>query len=374
MNPPIVKRLLICTGALLMTWAVSSSADAGQFYYSAGYGPTPYYAGYGATSYDTGYGPTPYYAAYGPRPYYVGYAPRYYGYRAYRGYPYRSYDRVGYAGYTPWSASYAAYHVSSDCGSGCSSGCNPCGDCGSCGVSYGGCGTSYGGCGTSCDPCGLSSCGGCGIACASGNCGTGDCATGDCGTGISSSPAPQSSPQEPPYSGSSSGPKTYEPDASGGETEGPFTRPKAPSDTGDGGSSDGGSGDGGSEILPGGSGPRGPLDQETNKPADETIHRRKDAAPADAEPTDEAASENPPVPPQPEATPDTESEPNSDDQPAADVQPLRIDSPIAAGITPARTRVRYSVRFHAPRIARVDVSPNTRWTPVDVDARLAVSQ
>ncbi len=349
MKPPIVKRLLISSCALLLTGAVSSSTDAGQFY-SAGYGPTPYYAGYGPTVYYAGYGATPSYAAYGARPYYVGYAPAYYGYR---GYPYGTCYRAGYSAYTPWSASYASYYVARSCGAACSSACLPCG-----------------GAGASCDPCGLSSCGGCGIACASGACGTGDCSTGDCGTGISSSSAPQSSPQEPPYSGSSSSPKTYQPNGSDGETDGGFAPPKAPSDTGD----------GGSEILPGGSGTSSPFEQETNKPVDETIHQRQDAGPADAEPagepTDGTFSEEPPVPPQPEAKspPSADDQPAIDPQPEADVQPLRIDSPIAAGIAPARTRVRYSVRFHAPRIARVDVSPNAQWTPVDVDTKLAVIQ
>ncbi len=357
MKPLIVKRLLMCACALLVTWAVSNSTDAGHFYHAASYGPAPYYTGYGPTPYYAGYGPTPYYAAYGASPYYAGYGPRYYGYRPFGGYSYRARYRAAYFGGTPWSASYASYHVASACGSGCNTGCNPCG-------------VSYGACGTSCDPCGLSSSGGC----ATGECGTGISSTGSGGTGNSSdSPGPQ---QSSPYIEPGSGPSTYEPDG----TEGNFQQP-SPSDPDQAGS--------GGVVLPEGAqggGGEFNVQREANKPADETIHQRKDAAPADAEPADEAAPDGPPVPPPADAAPEAGDQPNADDQPEADaqpgtdaqpeadVQPLGIDFPIAAGMTPARTRVRYSVRFHAPRIARVDISPNTRWTPVDVGAKLAVNK
>lgn len=278
-----------------------------------------------------------YYAGYAPASccgtYYTGYAPLYGGYYG-----------VAYRGYGAWGASYASYYAPSCCGSACGAGCYSCGGCSTCGVSYGACGTC-------CDTCGLSSCSGCGIACATG-----------CDTGAGAAPAATAPNQaySPPAAGGDE--KTFAPDAPD-ETKYSQPKPTNPDSAGSSG--------GVVPIVPGGG--RGvdedfPFRREVEKPAGEsaqdpaeeteqTVPQRQDQAPAAAEPSDAGEHEN---------------RPPADEN--VEVLPVEIDARIAAGAAPVRSRVHYTVRFRAPHIARLDINPNERWTPVDFGARLAATK
>lgn len=267
-----------------------------------------------------------FYAGFGPTaccgPYYAGYAPystAFYG--------------VGYRGW--WGASYASYSAPGCCG-------YSCGGCSTCGVSYGPCGVC-------CDACGLTSCSGCGIACTVG-CDPG--ASTSSGSGGSNTP---NQPYTPPATGP--GNSTFE------SQQEDFSKPRTGNPPAAGGAGN---------VLPPGAGVDDDggsiFSRETNKPPAEpappsadgeqqTIEQRQNLKPADAEPSEGGEHEN---------------RPPADEN--ADVLPVEIDARIATGLAPQRSRVQYTVRFRPPHIARLDVTPGSRWIPVDIETRVAATR
>ncbi|MEZ6144593.1 MAG: heterocycloanthracin/sonorensin family bacteriocin [Planctomycetaceae bacterium] len=350
MMMPLARRLLGAACALLLTATITPTADAffySPFGYSWGYSPyTTYYGGYGG--------------------YYGGYA------TGYRGY--------SYALYAP---SYVSYG-SSYCGSSCGTGCSPCGS--SCGSSCNPCGVSYGG--YSCGSCGLSSCygscglsscySGCGLTGCSGGCGLTGCgiasnctSSGDCGTGLNP-PVGETKPQNEPYSGEET-PSTYknEPASSGNSPDNFSTpRPSGRSNAPAAGSGNSGtqeefpgddgifpSNDGGSEFGRGAYKPVG----------EEPIKQRSEHAPTPAESTEGQE------PADMEPTDDEEGSEESETQ-DAEVRPADIKTRLASSISAKRSRAHYSVRFHAPRVARLDVKPSSKWVPIESDTKLAATK
>ncbi len=356
MMMPLVKRLLASGCALLLAATLSTPAH-GAFFHLFGQG-----CGYG--SYSTSYG------GYGASCGGCGSCGQCCGSSGYstgyRGFGY-GYYTPSFAAYAPSFAAYApSYCAPSSCGSAsCGSACG--GSCDPCGVSYGG---------FSCGTCGVASCGGgCGIA---SNCGisTIGCAPSDCGTGI----VPAVGKTEPenqnqPYSGQAT-PPTYD-DRSDARPDDfqqparptpPSNRSVPPTDT----TPRSGSGDvlppGTDNLFPGGNDGGGLFDREAQKPpADEQIRQQTDHAPADMEPTEGDETDD--------AEP-SEIEPSDDADAPADVRvrPLDIETEVAAGVTPNRRRAHYAVRFHAPRVARLDVKPSSKWSPVEPATKLAATK
>lgn len=342
MMTPLAKRLLGSTCALLLTASLSAPAD-GAFFNWFGHG-----CGYGG--YSTYYGGS-------------------YGYGASCGGCGSCSQCCGYGGYTTAYRGYALYapsyslYAPSYCGTSCSSCVSSCNTaCNPCGVSY-----------SSCGNCGIASCSGCGIACAS------DC-TNDCSTG--SQPAvgttePENDPSQPKndsYIGGDT-PSTYTPNnnSSGGDSDPGGFRDPIPSGRSN-SSGQGRSGSGSGEVLPEGSGGGGfdfdgaQFDQGVQKPpAEETIRQRNDdlpagetsaddQQPADVEPTDDTDLGEP-------------AEPKD-----TNIRPLNLRTELAKSAATDRRRALYSVRFHAPRVARLEVKPTSKWTPIDSGTKLAATE
>ncbi|MBX3440109.1 MAG: hypothetical protein KF861_21645 [Planctomycetaceae bacterium] len=316
------KLLLISACTLCLPFASMRPANADSFYQSW-YGVSPYNGGY-----------------------YAGYAPVWYGYGV---------------SDSSWGGSYVASYAPSNCCGGWTSQsvCDPCG----CGASNVSCGSACGTCGacsaypsSCCDACGLASCSGCGIDCAS-----------DGGSSASPSSSPQSSPAEPkpgnekyvpPPSGS-----TYKQEPESEEYKAPATNNPGTTEPP------------GSVLPPGGQEPEDDFDfrrfdaqrpvTEPDADIEQTIQQRPGAAPAVAEPSESGEHDN-----RPPAEEGLQQQPEN----GAEVLPLGIDSQIASGPGPDRSRVRYVVRFHAPRVARVDVTPRNLWVPVEADTKIAASR
>ncbi|MCA9077117.1 MAG: hypothetical protein KDA93_18975 [Planctomycetaceae bacterium] len=337
MMTPLAKRLLGSTCALLLTASLSAPAD-GAFFNWYGYGSG--YGGY-ATYYGGLYG-------YGASCGGCGSCSQCCGYQGY------STAYRGYAYYAPSYSLYAPSYCGSACGTSCGTSCAPCGQ--SCG-------------GLSCGSCGLSSCsGGCGIA--SIGCGT-DCTSG-------SQPAVgETTPKNDPYI-EKANPSTYKSETPGGNADtGGFSDPVPAGRNSS--SGQGGGGSGGNEVLPAGSGGGGGgfdnfddgalFNQGVQKPPvddeiEETIKSKSVENPAgdDQQPADHEPSID-----------DTElGEPDTPKD--AHIRPLDLKTELARSVAPDRRRAFYSVRFHAPQVARLDVKPSTKWTPVDSDTKLAATE
>jgi hypothetical protein len=103
-------------------------------------------------------------------------------------------------------------------------------------------------------------------------------------------------------------------------------------------------------------------------------------APANAEPGQPEPTEADPQaaeePPSDDGQPGGEqgSEGQSADDEEADVPPADVDLKLAAAVIPDRDRVRYKVRFIAPRIARLEIPLQRTRTPLEAGPQLAATR